>query len=110
MFGGFGFEKCVEDSDVEELGQKRGKDGVGVGLDGEVLGSNPQLLLRWSNDGGATWTPEINIPAGRMGDYAIRAYWNRNGYGRDRVYWLRCADPVFWSIVSANLDFRVCAS
>ena len=73
-------------------------------------GTNPQLLLRWSNDGGNTWTAEQNIPAGRIGEYGKRVYWNRCGYARDRVFWLRASDPVYWGIVGAELDVTPMAS
>ncbi len=82
----------------------------GVGLDGGVFGADPQLLLRWSNDSGNTFGPEQNMPVGRLGDYTRRVYWNRNGYARDRVYWLRATDPVYWGIVAAELDVIACAS
>ena len=83
----------------------------GVGLSGSpVTGANPVILLRWSNDGGNTWTPEQSIPAGQIGQYLRRVYWNRCGYSRDRVFWLRCSDPVYWGIVNAMLAVRECAS
>jgi len=55
---------------------------------------NPQLLLRWSNDGGNTWGAENNIPLGLQGQYSQLAYWNRCGYSRDRVFWLRYAEET----------------
>jgi hypothetical protein len=83
----------------------------GIGLDGSPpVGADPQLLLRWSNDAGNTWQPEINLPVGKLGDYTRRCYWTRNGYARDRVYWLRCTDPVGWGLIDAMLDLRVLAS
>ena len=50
---------------------------------------NPQIVLRWSNDGGENYTPEVNMTLGFTGAYGQRVYWNRNGYARDRVYWVR---------------------
>jgi hypothetical protein len=83
----------------------------GVGLDGiPPVGVNPQLLLRWSNDGGNTFTPEQNIPVGMLGQYTQRSYLNRCGYSRDRVFWLRAADPVYWGVLGAELDMIVCSS
>jgi hypothetical protein len=55
---------------------------------------NPQILLRWSNDGGNTWGVEQNIPIGVQGNYTQRIYWNRCGYARDRVFWLRYAEET----------------
>lgn len=73
-------------------------------------GMNPQLMLRWSNDAGNTWTPEQYLSAGAIGQYGIRVYWNRAGYGRDRVFWLRASDPLAWDLVAAELDFIVCSA
>ncbi len=77
---------------------------------GENPDANPMLLLRWSNDGGNTWTPEQNIPVGRVGEYLKRVYWNRTGYARDRVFWVRCSNAVYWSILGAELDVIACGS
>ena len=53
---------------------------------------DPQILLRWSDDGGNTWGIEHNIPIGLQGNYAQRIYWNRCGYARDRGFWVRYAE------------------
>lgn len=83
----------------------------GVGLDGnDQPGKHPKLLLRWSNDAGNTWGPEHQVPVGEIGEYGLRAHYDRLGYGRDRVFWVRCSDPVYWGIVAAGLDMIVCAS
>jgi len=74
----------------------------GVGLTtGE--GENPQAMLRWSNDGGSTWSNEYWTSIGRIGKYANRAIWRRLGWARDRVYEVSISDPVKAVIVSANL-------
>lgn len=83
----------------------------GVGLDGAPpVGVNPQLLLKWSDDGGNTWGPWFQIPVGRIGAYNTVARLYRLGYGRDRVFWIRCSDPVYWGLVNASLALRPCAS
>ena len=74
--------------------------GVGVAT-GE--GENPQAMLRWSNDGGSTWSNEYWTSIGRMGKYANRAIWRRLGTARDRVFEVSITDPVKAVIVSANL-------
>lgn len=84
--------------------------GVGNAVD---PGQDPQMLLRWSNDGGENFGTEYAIALGRQGEYAKRVYMNRLGYakrgGGGRVFWARCADPVFNSLVAAQLDFFACA-
>jgi hypothetical protein len=82
----------------------------GVGADGGGLGADPQILIRWSNDGGNTWSPEQQISAGKLGEYSRRVHFNRCGSGRDRIFWIRCSDPVYWAIVGAELDLQECAN
>jgi hypothetical protein len=83
----------------------------GVGLTGSPpVGINPQLLLRWSDDGGNTFGGEYPLPMGQIGQFEQRCYLNRAGYGRDRVFWVRQTDPVFAGLVAAELDLIVCAS
>lgn len=98
------FQRRIYDSFELELAR-------GVGLDGApVVGVNPQVLLRWSNDGGKTFGPEFTLPAGLQGEYDLRVILRRLGSSRDRVFWVRCSDPVYWGIVTAMLDVRECSS
>ena len=69
--------------------------------------TNPQAMLRWSNDGGSTWSREYWIPIGQQGKYKNRAIWRRLGTARDRVYEVVMTDPVKAVIVSANLKSSV---
>jgi hypothetical protein len=72
-------------------------------LDGEGNPRGPQIMLRWSNDGGRTWGNEHWISAGQVGEYMTRARWLRLGRSRDRVYEIAVTDPVAWRIVEAYL-------
>jgi hypothetical protein len=65
--------------------------------------TNPQAMLRWSNDGGSTWSREHWVSIGQIGKYKNRAIWRRLGTARDRVYEVSVSDPVNMVIVSANL-------
>ena len=64
---------------------------------------NPQAMLRWSNDGGSTWSSEFWQKIGYQGKYKNRAIWRRLGMARDRIYELVVTDPVNAVVVSANL-------
>ena len=78
---------------------------TGVGLvTGE--GSDPQLLLRWSDDGGHTWSNEHAMSAGRMGEYQTRAVWLRLGRARHRVYETTVTSPTAWHLLRAFLDLE----
>lgn len=69
--------------------------------------TNPQAMLRWSNDGGSTWSREYWVSIGALGKYKNRAIWRRLGMARDRVYEVVVTDPVNAVIVSANLKASV---
>jgi hypothetical protein len=87
----------------------------GVGLQGietfplgdNDIGINPQAMLRWSNDGGSTWSNEHWAGIGKVGKYQNRIIWRRLGWARDRIYEVVVTDPVKAVIVSANLKASV---
>ena len=74
----------------------------GVGLS-TGQGSNPQAMLRWSDDGGSTWSSEHWVTIGAQGQFKNRAIWRRLGSARDRIFEVTVSDPVNCSIISANL-------
>jgi len=74
----------------------------GVGLE-TGQGQNPQAMLRWSNDGGSTYSNEHWCTIGAVGKYENRAIWRRLGQARDRIFEVSITDPVKAVIVSANL-------
>jgi hypothetical protein len=74
----------------------------GVGLS-TGQGEDPQAMLRWSSDGGSTWSSEHWTTIGKIGKYTNRAIWRRLGTARDRIFEVSVSDPVKTVIVSANL-------
>ena len=89
---------------------------AGVGVSGlaicgnatiETVGANPQAMLRWSNDGGSTWSSEHWASIGAQGKYQNRIIWRRLGWSRDRIFEVVVTDPVKAVIVSANLKASV---
>ena len=74
----------------------------GVGLS-TGQGQDPQAMLRWSSDGGSTWSSEHWTTIGKIGKYTNRAIWRRLGTARDRIFEVSVSDPVKTVIVSANL-------
>lgn len=78
-----------------------------------VVGANPQLMLRWSDDGGHTWNGERTTSMGRTGQYGTRAIFRRLGMTlklRDRVYEVSGTDPVKVAIMGAELQISPTAS
>ena len=80
-----------------------GLSGITTPLNDEVVGADPQAMLRWSNDGGSTWSNEHWTTIGQIGKYNNRAIWRRLGWSRDRIFEVTVSDPVKAVIVSANL-------
>ena len=78
---------------------------TGVGLvTGQ--GSDPQVMLRWSDDGGHTWSNEHWASTGKIGQYGKRVLWRRLGMTtklRDRVYEISGTAPVKMYIMGAEL-------
>ena len=69
-------------------------------------GSDPEIMLRWSDDGGHTWSNEHLSKMGKIGEYYRRVFWRRLGMTlklRDRVYEVSMTDPVKTAIMGAEL-------
>jgi hypothetical protein len=65
------------------------------------------MILRWSDDGGHTWSGERQASMGRSGSYATRVIYRRLGMTmklRDRVYEISGTDPVKVAIMGAELE------
>ena len=82
---------------------------AGVGL-ATGQGSDPQAMLRWSDDGGYTYGNSHWRSIGKIGEYRNRAVWRRLGRSRHRVYELTVTDPVnavvvgLYAQVSSGVD------
>lgn len=63
----------------------------------------PQMMMRWSDDGGFTWSNENWTGAGSLGQYRKRVIWRRNGRSRDRVYEISSSEPIEHVWVAAYL-------
>lgn len=48
--------------------------------------ADPQISLRWSDDGGYTWSSYLTVSMGRSGAYRTRVIWRRLGQARQRVF------------------------
>ena len=57
-------------------------------------GSNPQLMMQISRDGGHTWGAELWADIGMIGQYTQRAMFTRLGRARDWLFKFRVTDPI----------------
>lgn len=79
---------------------------AGVGTENGT-GIDPQGVLRWSDDGGKTWSPEMRRSLGKVGEYRRRCRFPKLGKARDRVYEFTITDPVKVVIVGASTHHQV---
>lgn len=77
---------------------------VGVGLT-TGQGSDPQVMLSRSKDGGMTYSQQQTPRSiGRQGEYTQRLRWLAQGQGRQLSWKLRVTDPVPRTIIAAYAD------
>ena len=82
----------------------------GVGLT-TGQGSNPQVMLDWSDDGGHTWSGIQQWSSiGQIGEYRHRMRWHRKGQARERIMRVNLSDPVQRTILAAHADLSVGAN
>jgi len=82
------------------------KTGVGV-ITGQ--GTNPQIMMQYSDDGGRTWSSDRVQSMGKLGEYLPRKpiEWHDVGSFYSRRFRLKVSDPVDVSIIGAYADVEV---
>ena len=84
------------------------ENGDGLLISPQVTqGVNPTIMLRWSDDGGHTWSNEHQASLGRIGKTGTEVTFRRLGMTmrlRDRVYEVSGSDPVKIALMGAMLD------
>lgn len=79
---------------------------TGVGLVAGQ-GSDPVMMLEWSDDGGATFPNAMTAKIGKIGETKARANFRRLGKSRDRVWRLSITDPVKRILIGGDVTFTV---
>lgn len=78
----------------------------GVGLS-SGQGSDPQIMLDWSDDGARTWSALQKWRSmGKIGAYKQRLRWLRMGQSRQRVLRLQVTDPVRRNLIGTYVDLK----
>jgi len=72
----------------------------------EYIGTDPQIGLSYSSDGGHTYSNERLVPIGKIGDRYKRLIWRKLGMDRDRVWKFTCSDPVKLTLIGAEIDAK----
>lgn len=67
-------------------------------------GSDPKMMMQFSDDGGHSWSSEMTASTGKIGQYRRRVEFRRLGRSRERVYRISVSDPIPVTIIGANLE------
>ncbi len=75
---------------------------TGVGIS-SGQGSEPVVMFRYSIDSGWTWSKEVELKVGRIGEYFRRAMVHGLGSGRNYVLEFSGSDPVIVALLDVYL-------
>lgn len=73
-------------------------------------GEDPQMMLRFSDDGGHTWSQIRQVSIGAVGQYGARARFTRCGQGRNRIWEISITDDVRRAVIGAFANVKVGAN
>ena len=76
---------------------------AGVGLT-TGQGSDPKIMLQYSDDGGKTFVSMPDRSIGALGNPHVRAVWHNLGSSRQRVYRCAVSDPVQITVTNTLLE------
>ena len=68
---------------------------------------DPQVSLRWSDDGGRTWSSMLTTSLGKTGQFRNKPCFNRLGMGRDRVFEVSTSANAKIALQGAFLEAQV---
>lgn len=105
-------ERIIQGSVQWQDGKRITYDRVRLDVDAGVglttgQGSDPQVMMRYSDDGTKTWSNEKWRSIGKIGEYKDRAIWRRMGTARERIFEWRLTDPVPWKVTGAYANGRI---
>lgn len=70
-------------------------------------GSDPQVMIRYSDDRGRTWSAEDWHPLGEGGDYLKRVELYQQGSAYERIYEISFTDPVRFTLMGGQADISI---
>lgn len=79
---------------------------TGIGL-ATGQGQDPQVMMRYSDDGGRSWSGERWVSAGELGSYTKKVEWYQLGRFRERIIEIAVTDPVDWVLYRMAADVEV---
>jgi hypothetical protein len=84
------------------------ESGVGLDVASTADGYDPQVTLKWSDDGGNTWSDGEAVSLGKYQKYSTRQRWRRLGKSRNRVYEATIETPVKVVLLGSFAELEEC--
>ena len=66
--------------------------------------TDPTIMMRYSDDGGKTWSDELWAQIGKVGNYSYKAYWHQLGASYERIFEFKTTDSFFTAWLGAYAD------
>jgi hypothetical protein len=73
-------------------------------LDGNGQPRGPQLMMRWTNNGGKTWSNTFFLDCGQQGEFNKRVHKHQLGEARKRQFEFTWTDAVPWRFIDGFLE------
>jgi len=80
---------------------------TGVGINGSGQGSDPVIMVSFSDDGGKTFSTETWGSIGKLGEFQWKVELFCLGSFTSRIIRIKTSDPVYYSIVDASVDIEI---
>jgi hypothetical protein len=69
--------------------------------------NNPAIMMRYSDDGGKTWSSELVAQIGNIGNYKYKAVWYQLGESYERIFEFRTTDSYFTAWLTCYADISL---
>lgn len=79
---------------------------TGVGIN-TGQGSDPKLMVRYSDDGGRTYSAEQKADLGQGGEYMTKVELYQQGSSYERLYEISYTEPTPFALIDAQADITV---
>ncbi len=80
---------------------------TGVGIDGSGQGTDPEIMLSSSRDGGKTFPYEEKQKIGKIGNSETEVFWTLVDWGRSLILKINISDPIKVAITAAYINQKI---
>ena len=67
-------------------------------------GSDAEIMMQYSDDGGRSFSAERRMNVGRLGEYQTKLEWFELGSFYNRMFRFKMSDPIKWTLISLHAE------